>query len=214
MSAEDKDQGPRKRRWWRILLIGLLAVGLLWTLRAPLLRGIGQLLIVEDDPRHADVAYALGGSSLDRGRELAVLLQRGVAPIGVTTGSNLSNALEAYGLEVTEASLTATVARRAGAPSLRIDTLVMGTSTWEEAAAVLDDARRRGADTIVVITTEFHTRRVKRVFRKRFEGSGITVLVHGAHASDYEPERWWTTEEGLIMVNNEYMKLLYYAITY
>ncbi len=205
---------PGKRRWPRILLIGLLVVMLLWSMRIPLLRGIGQLLIVEDAPVHADVVYALGGSSLDRGHELALLLQRGVAPIGVTTGSNLSNALEAYGLEVTEASLTATAARRAGAPSTRIDTLVMGTSTWEEAAAVLDDARRRGADTIAVITTEFHTRRVERVFRKRFEGSGITVLIHGAHASDYEPERWWASEEGLIMVNNEYMKLLYYAIAY
>lgn len=214
MSGVHSSMAPEKRRWPRILLIGLLVLVLLWSMRIPLLRGIGQLLIVEDAPVHVDVVYALGGSSLDRGRELAVLLQQGVAPIGVTTGSNLSSALEAYGLEVSEASLTATAARRAGAPSKRIDMLVMGTSTWEEAAAVLDDARRRGADTIVVITTEFHTRRVARVFRKRFEGSGITVLVHGARASDYDPERWWTSEEGLIMVNNEYMKLLYYAITY
>lgn len=214
MNAAGIAQGPSKCRWWRILLIGLLVVMLLWSMRIPLLRGIGQLLIVEDSPEHTDVIYALGGSSLDRGRELALLLQRGVAPIGVTTGSNLSNALEAYGLEVTEASLTAMAARRAGAPPTRIDTLVMGTSTWEEAAAVLDDARQRGADTIAVITTEFHTRRVQRVFHKHFKGSGITVLVHGAHASDYDPEHWWTTEEGLIMVNNEYMKLLYYAITY
>ena len=214
MSVLERPIAPGKRRWPRILLIGLLVAVLLWSLRVPLLRGIGQLLIVEDAPVHADVAYALGGSSLDRGRELAVLLQRGVAPVGVTTGSNLSHGLEAYGLEVSEASLTATAARRAGAPALRIDTLVMGTSTWEEAAAVLDDARGRGADTIVVITTEFHTRRVEQVFRKRFDGSAITVLVHGARGSDYEPERWWTSEEGLIMVNNEYMKLLYYAITY
>lgn len=214
MNGELNAHGPRKRRWPRVLLTGLLVLVLLWLLRLPLLRGIGQLLIVEDAPVHADVAYALGGSSLDRGRELALLLQRGVAPMGVTTGSNLSHALEAYGLEVSEASLTATAARRAGVPSMRIDTLVMGTSTWEEAAAVLEDAKRRGADTIAVITTEFHTGRVKRVFRKRFAGSGITVLVHGARSQDYEPERWWTSEEGLIMVNNEYMKLLYYAITY
>lgn len=214
MNVEVNAHGPRKRRWPRVLLSVLVVLVLLWLLRLPLLRGIGQLLIVEDAPVHADVAYALGGSSLDRGRELALLLQRGVAPVGVTTGSNLSHSLEAFGLEVTEASLTATAARRAGASTDMVDTLVAGTSTWEEAAAVLGDARRRSADTIVVITTEFHTRRVKRVFRERFAGSGITVLVHGARSRDYEPERWWTSEEGLIMVNNEYMKSLYYAITY
>jgi hypothetical protein len=31
---------------------------------------------------------------------------------------------------------------------------------------------------------------------------------------DYDPERWWDTEEGLLMVNNEYVKLLYYALKY
>ena len=77
---------------------------------------------------------------------------------------------------------------------------------------MLHHARKKGFGTIVVITTDLHTRRVKRVFAKRFEGSGINVLVNAAPSSEYDPEHWWDSEPGLLMVNNEYVKTLYYFL--
>jgi uncharacterized SAM-binding protein YcdF (DUF218 family) len=210
--SEDRDHRHRLR-WWKIGIAAFIAV-VLWSSKEGILRGMGRVLMNEDELMHADLVYALGGAPLERGRELAELLARGIAPLGVTTGGNPSHSMEAYGLEVLEAELTRQAAQRAGAVPALLDTLARGTSTWEEAAHVLADAGRRGADTIVVVTTEFHTRRVGRVFRKRFKGSGIVVLVHGARSLDYDPERWWDTEEGLLMVNNEYVKLLYYALKY
>lgn len=52
------------------------------------------------------------------------------------------------------------------------------------------------------------------MFRQRFAGSGINVLVHAVPSSEYDAKLWWRSEEGLLMVNNEYVKALYYAITY
>jgi hypothetical protein len=40
------------------------------------------------------------------------------------------------------------------------------------------------------------------------------VLLHGAPASSFQESSWWTSEEGLIMLNNEYVKLAYYHIKY
>ncbi len=210
--SEDRDH-RHHLRWWKVGVAAFIVV-VLWSARGSILRELGGHLIKVDQVTHADLVYALGGAPLERGRELAELLARGTAPLGVTTGGNPSHSMEAYGLEVLEAELTRQAALRAGALPALLDTLARGTSTWEEAAHVLADAGRRGADTIVVVTTEFHTRRVGRVFRKRFKGSGIVVLVHGARSLDYDPERWWDTEEGLLMVNNEYVKLLYYALKY
>jgi uncharacterized SAM-binding protein YcdF (DUF218 family) len=211
-AAEDRKH-HRRLRWWK-LGFAVFFVLVLWSSREEILRGIGSLLINEDGSTHVDLAYALGGSPLERGGELASLLTKGYAPLGITTGGNPSHTMQAVGMQVLEAELTRQAAYRAGAPAQLVDTLARGTSTWEEAGFVLADARSRGADTIMVITTEFHTRRVGRVFRKRFKGSGIVVLVHGARSLDYDPQRWWDTEEGLLMVNNEYVKLVYYALKY
>ncbi|MBL7982091.1 MAG: YdcF family protein [Flavobacteriales bacterium] len=200
-------------RLWKVGLAVFFVV-ILWSAREAILRDMGRLLIKEDELMHADLIYALGGAPLERGQELAALLAKGSAPMGVTTGGNPSHSLQAYGMDVLETELTRQAALRVGADQQQLDTLARGTSTWEEAAHVLADARSRGADTIIVVTTEFHTRRVGRVFRKRFKGSGVVVLVHGARSLDYDPQRWWDTEEGLLMVNNEYVKLLYYALKY
>ncbi|MGV3638114.1 MAG: YdcF family protein, partial [Flavobacteriales bacterium] len=149
-----------------------------------------------------------------RGSYAAELLAKGVVPIAYTTGSNFSSILKAEGRDVTEAELSRMAAMRAGASPQRILPFPFGTSTFEEAHGALHHARSLTVDTILVLTTDFHTRRVGQVFRKRFQGSGIHVLVASAPSSDYDADRWWTSEQGLLMVNNEYVKTLFYALKY
>jgi len=160
------------------------------------------------------VIYALGGAPLERGSEAGRLLVKGAADLVVCTGGNVPHTMEVMGHLVPEAGITREAALQVGAPPEQVLALVAGTSTWEEAALILKDAQQRGSDTIVVVTTDFHTRRVKRVFNKRFVESGIVVQVHAAASMDYDPTAWWRTEEGLLMVNNEYVKLVYYLLRY
>ncbi|HNU57058.1 MAG TPA: YdcF family protein [Flavobacteriales bacterium] len=207
-----------KGRWlrgWRLLLpIALLLIILAWYGRYRILHGLGACLIEDDAPTHADAIYVLGGAPFDRGTYAAELLERDVAPIAYATGSNHSSILKAEGRLVTEAELSCRAAVRAGTPPARILPLTYGTSTFEEAQGVLYHAQRIDADTIVVLTTDFHTRRVGKVFRKRFEGSGIHVLVASAPSTEYDADRWWESEQGLLMVNNELVKSLFYALKY
>ena len=192
----------------------LILAAMLWAFRVPVMRGMGTYLITPDDLVASDAIYVLGGSPLERGAEGARLWAAGVAPVVVCTGSNVPSALTAVGAERTEAELSRDVALAHGADADAVELLQVGTSTWEEAEAVLQHARMQGHTNIVVVSTEFHLRRVRRVFRKHFAGSGITVRVHGAASLVYDPARWWTSEEGLLMVNNEYVKLLYYQLKY
>ena len=62
------------------------------------------------------------------------------------------------------------------------------------------------------IRDRFHTRRAGNVYKRRFAAEGITVIVRGAHAFDFDEDTWWQNEYGLIGLNNEYMKTLYYLI--
>ncbi len=215
------DRSPQKasanRHPWLKLFTVLFLLGLaMWMLREPLMRGVGDFLIETDEDCHGDVMYVLGGAPFDRGNAAAQLIRYGCVTKAYCTGSNIQQAEKAMGRTITEADLTvaAAVRSRGGVDPARILPFRYGTSTQEEAEGALHHAMGLGVDTIVVLSTEFHTRRVGQVFRKRFEGSGITVKVLAAKSTEYDPNAWWKSEQGLLMVNNEYVKTLYYAFKY
>jgi uncharacterized SAM-binding protein YcdF (DUF218 family) len=132
----------------------------------------------------------------------------------IATGSNIPGVMEGEGIMLNEAVLSKRAALRAGADSTRIRLIEAGTSTWEEAALIHADATEQRFDTVLVVSTEFHLRRVSRVFRKRFAGSSVHLRFVAANSLVYDSDSWWTSEEGLLMVNNEYVKLLYYLVKY
>lgn len=213
---EDASSGRWKRmpRWLRAAFVLLAVVMLGWSLRYPLLRGLGNFLITEDAPAQVDAVFVLGGSVEDRGVEATRIYQRGWCEQFVFTGAPVPSALASLGLDSTEAQCTRNAAVLAGLPREMTVALDKGTSTFEESEALLQYAVEQGFDTVMVVSNYFHLRRIGMVFRKRFRKEGITVLLHGAPSSDFNERTWWTTEEGLIMLNNEYVKLGYYWLKY
>jgi hypothetical protein len=53
---------------------------------------------------------------------------------------------------------------------------------------------------------------VRRHFEDRFRRAGIQLILTGAQDTGYHPGNWWQREDGLIFVNNEIIKLLYYFL--
>jgi uncharacterized SAM-binding protein YcdF (DUF218 family) len=210
------------RRIWEFLvgrlLLSVVALGILFgvafVLRQPLLRTIGGFLIVEDPRTKCDALYVLGGAPVERGEQGAQLLMEGIAPVVYCTGSQVPLVLEPLGLLNTEADLSRRAGIAFGADSTRIQAYNVGTSTFEEAEAIVAHAKKLGYSDMAVVSTEFHLRRVRRVFRKRARGTPVRVHVYGAGSKVYDSQRWWESEEGLLMVNNEYVKLLYYWLRY
>jgi uncharacterized SAM-binding protein YcdF (DUF218 family) len=69
---------------------------------------------------------------------------------------------------------------------------------------------------VTVVTSPFHSRRARAVFRHVFRGSGIGVRL--AHApfdvATSSPRRWWTREKDLVAVFDESVKGFYYLWHY
>ena len=167
-------------------------------------------LIRSDELEKVEVAFVLGGSSMDRGKEAARIYQDGWVPQFISTGENIPSVLEIKGIDETEAELTKQQMVSAGVhPSVCI-ILNRGTSTMEEAEAILEYCERHGHKKIMIISNKFHLRRIHWVFRSMFKEKGIDIVLRGASSSRYDEYRWWQSEEGLIATNNEYMKLGYY----
>lgn len=196
-------------------LAAALALGLvLWVLRIPILRAVGSHLITEDPLVHADAIYALGGASLERGGEAARLYRQGWAPRVICTSEMVPSIYRADGVDRTEAEVTRDVAIRDGVPADHCRALEEGTSTQEESIAIMADAKAMGCDTIIIVSSMFHLRRIGFVFRDRFAEEGIVVVLRGAPSASFKEAEWWRHEDGLIMCQNEYVKLLYYRWKY
>ena len=88
------------------------------------------------------------------------------------------------------------------------------SSTYEESLATRNWTGTNATKSLIIVTDFFHTRRVRWLFRKRFKGTSVQVLVRASPMLEYTPDNWWQNEHGVIGFQNEVLKYLYYRLKY
>lgn len=68
-------------------------------------------------------------------------------------------------------------------------------STREEARELIRQFRFQNLDTVLIITSNYHSARTRRIFRKLAQGYPH-ILVHPAEFDQFDPEAWWSSREG------------------
>ena len=197
-------------------IIGLLFLTLVgcFIFRTAILRAFSNYLIVETNCDNMEYAFVLSGGAYDRGNEGASLYHEGKVKHIICIGENQSPDIMALGIDTLECDLTKLQLIHMGVPEVAISLIKEGTSTLEESEIILNFCMAKGLDSILIISSKFHTRRVHQVFTKKFSEEGIYVCIHGAPSSLYDEVNWWKSEYGLIALNNEYLKQCYYLINY
>ena len=102
-------------------------------------------------------------------------------------------------------------------PSQSIEVLMTPvTGTFDEAEVVREYAQERRWQSILVVTSAYHSRRALWVFTKVFRDTGIRVgLIAVAPGEESpEPATWWLSVRGWRLVPIEYVKMVYYLIVY
>lgn len=178
--------------------------------RAPILRTIPHLLIQEDQLEKADAIVVLSGNSFDRGNKAVQLYQKGLAPVLICPGGNPAYEFEILGMHITEAEAAKINLVRQGIPANAIVLLNAGTSTAEEAELIAEYLKNNNYRKVILLTSLYHTRRAKKVFSKYLRNSNIQLMVCGAKSSRFDVWNWWKSEDGLIAMNNELLKNIYY----
>lgn len=195
------------------IIIAMSAFVLMVILAIPLwVPGMGSFLVVEDELEKTDVIVILGGGDPQRAKVAAQLFKDGWAKKLITTGELIPDVLEALDKPLTHAEVSARIASREGVPPRHIMVIEKGTSTFEEAEALKKFMKANEFKGMIVVTSIYHTRRSRAVFRKFFKGSGIKVIFRPARGGKFKVEKWWTREDDLIFVNNEYVKLIMYLL--
>jgi uncharacterized SAM-binding protein YcdF (DUF218 family) len=202
-----------RRRWPRRLLISLLSLAvaalLAWLLRAPILTGVARVLTVHDPLRKADAIFVFGGDPDVRPFAAAALYRRGWAP-RVLVPAMETGTLAEMGMVPTQTELFTGVLRREGVPDSAVTVLRMpgGTaSTTDDVAVLRAYLRRTGYRRVIAVTTDYHTRRARRVLRRGLRGMDVRVTMYGTPAHGFRESDWWRRERGMVTYFTEYVKL-------
>ena len=199
----------------KLLKVGLIfciLIIVLFFLRIPLLKALSNFLVVEDEIENVEQAFVLSGGAFDRGNKAIELYHENKIEKIICVGGNVTPNFKALGIEMLESELTQIHILSGGIDSNHISIVPNGTSTLEESNVILEYCIENSIKEIVIISSKFHSKRISNVFKEKFENEGIEVLISGAPSSIYNEEEWWKSENGLIALNNEYVKLLYYLI--
>ncbi len=187
------------------LLIVAVVTRIIW------LDAIAGFLIVEDDISRADVIVILGGGGPGRVEHAVKLYQSDYANWIIATGikRNLP------GLVITWPQLAMKHAVSLGVPESVFILEERPTSTYEDALYIKEDMLDRGFKSAIIVSSPYHMRRVRMIFRKIFEDKeDIFLQFSPVEDSDFQTHRWWTREGDLINVVNEYCKLVLYFFKY
>jgi uncharacterized SAM-binding protein YcdF (DUF218 family) len=188
----------------------ILALILLYTFRKRELRWLATSLIVEDSLQKADAIVVLSGGGYDRGNEAVKIMNAGYTHHVICTGGNPVIELKVFGIDTLESDMTAANLRRQSIPDSDITELRDGTSTKEESDIIADYCLQHQIKKIIILSSKLHTHRVQTVFKTKLKKRGIEVVVRGAPNSRFDELQWWRDEDGLIAVNNEWIKRFYY----
>src|SRR5215831_9555228 len=126
-----------------------------------LLVSLGRWLVVETPLRKADLIVALGGGR-ERQRTAVQLLQQGLARQVLFTGADVQpDDYQCLGVPVGQAMALP----------------VLAYTTYEEAVAIRQIVQVHGLDSVLIVTSSYHTRRAYWLFEWVFRGTGAELFM-------------------------------------
>ena len=186
----------RTKRWWIVSVAIAMAV-------IAFAANAGWLLVV-DKPEHSDLIVVLAGETDYRPASALKLLRQGYAPrilLDVPASAKLfgTDEIALANKYVQELPESAEIA------ICPID----GLSTKEESHDVERCLKREPASRILLVTSDFHTRRALSIFRREIPGKYFTVAA--VHDPEQFGARWWTHRQWAKTCLDEWMRLIWWS---
>jgi uncharacterized SAM-binding protein YcdF (DUF218 family) len=177
-------------------LIGLLFLavlcGAVYLARRPILRFAGESWIVDESLERADAIIVLSDDNFyaDRVTRAAELMRDGKAPVVVASGRRLRP--YAGIAELMQHDLIERGVAKENIVVFAHD----ADSTRDEAEALAKFVAEKKWTTVMLVTSNYHTRRARYVFRKIFPAR-VRLAVVSARDGDFDPQQWWQKRKSL-----------------
>lgn len=188
----------------------ILSVVVLLRLSLP---SLGAFLVAEDEPQQSDLIVLLMGSGPDRMLGAVDLYQAGYADKIVM----VRNMVRGYDLVVSQGvkiphdvEIAKDVAVQLGVPGENIAILPGDAlSTKDEAVVVREYLIEEKIDSLIIVTSKYHSGRAKKIFLKAVKSLDreVEIISCPTEYDDFNAEKWWQNREDLKRGVLEYLKL-------
>ena len=188
------------------VVVGVISImGVIFS--EPLLKGVYQALVYEDPLVKAEAIVVLAGGNGNRIETAARLYHEGFGQkllfsgFRVYPGTYTSSLMKKYALKL-------------GVPADKIITWIpdVEVSTRGESIANLELLNKNRIKKIILVTSAYHTRRAKLMYKNAVSllGYDIEFLVHPAPDPFVPIEGWWKLRTGQKGMFLEYVKSIAY----
>jgi DUF218 domain len=184
-----------KRSW-------LLALGVMAALAAGLAAKAGSFLIV-DAPRPSDVILVLAGETDRRPERALQLLAQGYGRrvvLDVPTNAKL--------YEFTQIQLAQKYIQDLPQGAAVTVCPIDGLSTRDESKDAKKCLAGDGGKSVLIVTSDFHTRRALDIFQREVPGHKYSVAA--ARDAEQFGARWWTHRQWAKTLVNEWLRLIWW----
>lgn len=183
------------RAWrWLFALLLILVVG--FALFA------GRYLVV-DDPQHADVIVVLAGETQQRPEKALRLLDQGYAPRMIL---DVPAQNELY--DISQLDLARDYVKRLPEAEKIGICPIVGLSTRDESHDVAKCLSGMKSDRVLIVTSDFHTRRALATFRRELKGR--TFFVAAARDDTQFGEFWWEHRQWSKIFLDEWLRIVWW----
>jgi len=172
----------------------------------------GTWLVVADPLQHARAAVVFGGKTPFRAMEAAKLYKGGwTSEVWLTEGGLSADdvALAQLGVERTQEYVyNRLVLERLGVPPGAIRVLMgRNNNTAEEVRTIARALSESGGERVILITSNYHTRRVRALWRA-VVGNRPEAVVRFAPDEGFDADHWWRDTADAWSVSREWFGLL------
>jgi uncharacterized SAM-binding protein YcdF (DUF218 family) len=185
--------GERRGFRFQFVLLLLFLVAVVYLARDVWLGALGRALVHDEGAGKAEIAVVLAGDSwgnrLTKGAEL---VRQGYAPLVLVSGPPAF-----YDVNEADAAIHFAIVR--GYPAEWFIPLYhTAMSTREEATAVLDALQQRHIHSALLVTSDYHSARARRIFlaAERQRGGGPNLRMVASRDRFFSAAGWWHNREG------------------
>ena len=183
----------------KLALAVTMVVVLALVLHNAIFAALGGYLVKAEPPQKADIAVVLAGDATGH----RILKGAEMVRDGFASKVLVSGPVAIY--DVAECDLEIPFAVKRGFPESYFAHFEhRARSTQEEAEAIVPELHRIGAKKILLVTSDFHTRRAGKIFRRA--APELTFYVVAAPDAFFSPDAWWHNREGRKTFIIEWMK--------
>ena len=87
-------------------------------------------------------------------------------------------------------------------------------TTFDEAQALATFLKDRPGARVIVVTSDYHSRRSRWIFQRTLAGRSDVLSFVSAPTDYVDMDQWWREQWGMKIVPVEYLKLAFYLVRY